>query len=53
MNLSRLNSITATIVACLNCGCSVERTAAKLSAKYAISDGDARALILAIQSISY
>ena len=48
LNLSKLNGITATIIACANCGLSPDRIAAKLSAKYGMSNDAAMDLVNAI-----
>lgn len=51
MNLSQLNGITATIIACANCGLSAEKCAAKLTAKYGMESGKALALVRAILAV--
>jgi len=51
MNLSRINGITATIVACANCGLTAVRIAAKLEAKYGMSQSAALAMTLAVLSV--
>lgn len=48
LNLSKLNGITATIIACANCGLSPDRIAAKLVSKYSMSNDVALELVNAI-----
>jgi hypothetical protein len=48
LNLAKLNGITATIIACANCGLSPEKIAAKLSIKYGMDSDVALELVEAI-----
>lgn len=48
LNLSKLNGISATIIACANCGLTADRIAAKLVSKYGMSPAVAGSLVSAI-----
>ncbi len=54
LNLAKLNGITATIVACLNCGMDHDAIARKLYGKYPMSltVDDALALVRAISAVA-
>lgn len=48
LNLSKLNGITATIIACANCGLDAPRIAGKLVTKYNMDGAIALALVTAV-----
>lgn len=48
LNLSKLNGITATIIASANCGLDAHRIAGKLVAKYGMDSTVALALVTAV-----
>lgn len=51
LNLAKLNGITATIVACVNCGLTADHIAAKLASKYGVSESAALALVNAVAGL--
>ena len=51
MHLSKLNGITATIVACLNCQLCVAAISDKLIAKYGLNENQAHDLIIAVRAL--
>lgn len=50
--LKQINSITATVVACINCGMEGSRIEAKLIAKYGMSKCQAEYLVYAIEQLA-
>lgn len=52
ITLARLNGITATIVACLNCGLCTAAICDKLKAKYGMGDNASHDLVDAIRNMN-